>query len=133
MLLHAQIAATFLELGKHRLARVYVERIYGPLATYDNRHNAQKLPLKITTGQVHVNNPAAYAKLLAVAASISLAHGHFSEAIEELSEATELDPLNLDIRRRLKEVDDRRRVRDNRRQATLDRQKRSYVRRLQGM
>lgn len=112
--LHAQIAAAFLQLGKHRLARIYVARVYGPLASLDDGGHRVKFPLFITTGDVTVHNPADYAKLLAVAARISLAHGHDREAIKELSEASELDPLDLEIRRQLEDLETRVMDRDQR-------------------
>ncbi|KAL8797319.1 MAG: hypothetical protein Q9195_000473 [Heterodermia aff. obscurata] len=105
--LHARIAAAFLQLGEHRLARIYVARIYTPLASFDDRINRQKFPLKITTGDVQVDNPKVYARLLVVAAQISLVHGKWAEAKTELEEAKELDPDDLDIHRRWEEVEER--------------------------
>ena len=104
--LHAQIAAAFLQLGKHRLARIYVERVYGPLAGHDGRGHDVKFPLLITTGHVTVHNLEDYAKLLAVAARISLAHGQYLDAAQELSQASMLDPLDLEITRQLRDAED---------------------------
>ena len=122
------IAASFFQLKKYRLARIYVERIYGPLYSCDDRGNRQKFPLEITAG-----GHAYYAELLALAAEISFANGDKPTAHEELTYASSLDPLNMDISRRLEEFtriwDDRR----NRRRAKQRQQRRSHKRRLLGM
>ena len=45
--LHALIAELYLQSGDLRLARVYVERIYGPRYSLDTRLNHQKFPLEL--------------------------------------------------------------------------------------
>ena len=92
--LHHLVAEAYLRLGYHRLARVYVERIYGPLASWDNRHNKEKFPLQIPQDGP---SPSVYAELLLVAAKISITHGHHGEAFAELEEAFKLDDSNEDI------------------------------------
>ena len=131
--LHAQIAVALLQLGKCRLARIYVERVYGPFYGLDDRGHRAKLPLAITTGEVSVRNPEDYVKLLAVAAQISLAHGHDREAIEELSEASKLDPLNLEIREQLEDLETRVENRYQRRRSTQKLQRRSLESKKGGM
>ena len=48
-------------------------------------------------------NPAAYAELLVVAAQISWFHGKFSEALGELREAQNLDPIKSEIQSRVEQ------------------------------
>lgn len=78
------------------MARVYVERVYGPLYSYDNRLNNEKFPLQIESNIIGV-----YADLLAVAAQLSWANGDVGGAIYELCEAERLTPENPDIRQLL--------------------------------
>ena len=92
--LHHLIAEAYLRLGKSRLARIYVERIYGPLAGWDDRVNKVKFPLEIPPDGA---TPRVYAELLLVAARISRAHGAHYEALAELDEALRLDPLNKEV------------------------------------
>ena len=126
--LHFIIAASFWRQKTYRLARIYVERIYGPLCSYDDRANRQKFPLEITAGK-----HSYYAELLAIAAEISFANGDEPTAREEFTYASGLDPLNLGISQRLEECtriwDDRL----NRRRAKQHQQRRSNQRRLLGM
>ena len=128
MELHGEIALCFLEIGESRLARIYVERIYGPLGTSDNRGNPQKFPLRITTG-----DHTAYAWLLWVAAEISLEMGDYPGACEELSYASSLDPLNLKISQRLEECETLWAARYKRREAKQDQQRNSLLKRERGM
>ena len=102
MRLHTLIAHAYLKLRKYRLARIYVERVYGPLHSYDDRVNKKKFPLDFTPDEYH--NPAAYAELLYVAAKISLAHGNGVETWGELHEAGNLDPTNLKVLELYKET-----------------------------
>lgn len=97
--LHSSIAAGYLNSGNSRLARVYVERIYGPLHSYDHRFNKQKFPLELPAN----HNPEVYAEILAVASKISTLHGKHQEARQELSEAMNLDPANKDAQRLMEE------------------------------
>ncbi|KAG6994062.1 hypothetical protein G7Y79_00047g082880 [Physcia stellaris] len=90
--LHSLIATCYLQLGNSRLARIYVERIYGPLYSLDDRANRQKFPLANLKGR-----PEAYAELLGVAAQISWSHGKWREAFCELHYAKELDSSNSEI------------------------------------
>ena len=53
-----------------------------------------------------------YAKLLYVAARISLVHGRYYEADAELAEAHEFDASNIDIIRLQKQVNERREARE---------------------
>ena len=90
--LHSLIATCYLRLGNSRLARIYVERIYGPLYSLDRRVNRHKFPLANLKG-----SPEAYAELLGVAAQISWSHGKWREAFCELHYAKELDSSNSEI------------------------------------
>lgn len=45
--LHTSIAACYLRAKMYRMARIYVERIYGPLHCCDHRFNKLKFPLSI--------------------------------------------------------------------------------------
>ena len=78
-------------MGHYRLARIYVERIYGPLAGYDDRVHKVKFPLQIPEDGAL---PSVYAEILVVAANISQAHGQYYEELVELDEALRLDPSN---------------------------------------
>ena len=111
--LHSLIADAYLRCGKYRMARIYVERIYGPLYSMDDRVTRQKLPLDIP--QDNQVASGTYAELLHVAARISLVHGQEGEAIAELNEACDLDPWNAAIPRLLEQVRARRDARVERR------------------
>ena len=111
--LHTLIAESYLRCGKYRMARIYVERIYGPLYSMDDRANHRKLPLDIPRDNQVASGT--YAELLHVAARISLVHGQEGEAIAELSEACELDPWDRDIKELLEQVRARRDARIQRR------------------
>ena len=128
MELHAEIGLCFLKIGKSRLARIYVERIYGPLGSSDNRGNPQKFPLRITTG-----DHTAYARLLWVAAKISLEMGDLPAACEELDYASSFDPLNPKISQRLEECEKLWAYRYNRREAKQDQQRNGLLKRERGM
>ena len=137
MKLHALIADAYLKLGKYRLARVWVERIYGPLHTWDRRHSRVKFPLQIPDPQLNGAQPAVYANLLVVAARISIIHGHDHDAIVELCEALRLDPSNETVERMIEECQTRSEARSEaqsgRRRSKEAQQAASSERKYQGM
>ena len=100
--LHSLIADAYLRCGKHRMARIYVERIYGPFYSMDDRASHQKFPLEIPSDSRVA--PEAYAEVLHVAARISLVHGQEAEAIDELAEARDFDPSDTSISQLLMQV-----------------------------
>ena len=132
--LHTSIADAYLQGGKYRIARIYVERIYGPLYSMDNRRNRLKFPLIIPAdSQVAAGT---YAKLLYVAARISLVHGRYYEADAELAEAHEFDASNIDIIQLQKQVNERREARApayKRRWLEKERQEQRKIKEHQGM
>ena len=87
-----------LQCGRRRLARIYVERMSRSLHNFDERGYPMKFRLRLTSK----HNPLVYAELLAVAAEISMANGNYLHALDELEEASNLDPQNLRITRSLK-------------------------------
>ena len=120
------IAHAFLKLGKLRLARIYVERIYSPLASYSRY--SERIPLNIEPG-VHTH----YAKIFFVAAEISNANGDEPSAKAELTYASSLDPENLEISQRLEERMKFWTQRRKRRESKQAQQERSRARRREGM
>ena len=125
---HIQIAECYLQLGSHRLARVYVERIYHPLNTWDSRNNRQKFPLELKPD----SNLLLYAELLEVAARISLACGNDGSACTELHAACRLDPDNVTIQRLLEQCTARLNERSTRRGEKQQQQRGSARRKLDG-
>ena len=92
--LHTLIANVYMRSGNYRLARVYVERVYGPLAYHSSR---EKFPLQIEN-KAAAAAPWVYAELLLTAAKISIHHGgSVIQAGEELTEALWLDPSNAEV------------------------------------
>ena len=126
--LHTLIADYYLQSENLRLARVYVERVYGPLFSKNN-HRRQKFPLRLPAH----SNTVIYAELLLVAARISLACRNEGQAREELQEAAKLDPSNIDIWRLLEQRNTRHRERSRRRLATQEHQHNCARQRLSGM
>lgn len=131
MELHALIADAYLQLEKYRLARVWVESIYGPLHSWDRRHNREKFPLRLP--EVNGAQPAVYADLLVVAARISIVHGHDRDAIEELHEASRLDPSNETVDRMMEECKTHLEARSERRRSKKAQQAASAQRKYQGI
>ncbi|KAL8795152.1 MAG: hypothetical protein Q9195_002307 [Heterodermia aff. obscurata] len=126
--LHAKIASTYLQLGQHRMATIYVERICFPVTFIDDAGHSVKYDLDLPADQ----NPVAYAELLLVAARICIANGSDNDAIWALNSATGYDPDREDISRLLKQCrtrrDDRRQRREKRREKTQGEQERSIIR-----
>ena len=68
------------------MARIYAERVYGPMCSYSDRYWAQKTPLLVEEPyQKHL-----YANVMVIAAQISYIHGQAKDAREELEEAVRL-------------------------------------------
>ena len=107
------------------MARIYVTRIWLPLAAKDNRGHLLKFSLDLPDDE----NTKVYAELFFVAARISIAAGNECEAQEELDVACWHDPDRKDIARLLEQCQirakDRRERREKRRQKTEDGQRRS--------
>ena len=97
--LHTLIAECFLQSKQYRLARKYVDLVYRPLHGYGILFGQQRFPLELPNN----SNPFVYAKLLLVAAQISLACNNEGEAVRELREAAKYDPANQDIQTLLKQ------------------------------
>ena len=91
--LHTLIANVYLRSGNYRLARVYVERVYVPLAY---SFQLEKFPLQIEK-KARAAAPFVYAQLLLTAAKISIHHGSYRQASEELAEAFYLDSNNAEV------------------------------------
>lgn len=128
--LHHLLAEAYLRLGDYRLARVYVERIYGPLATYDDRANREQFPLRIPQDGA---SPSVYAELLLVAAKISLIHGHHWKALMELSEASRLDDSNEEIKELLDQTHECYYLRVRRRESIRDWERKVAERKFDGI
>ena len=94
--LHTLIANVYLQSGHFRLARVYVERVYCPLAGTDHLFNLQKFPLQIGT-KARAAEPWVYAELLLTAAKISIHYRRDFNAHGELTEASCLDSSNAEV------------------------------------
>ena len=124
--LHTYIADVYFRSGRLRLARVWVERVYGPLFSEDDRGNTYRFPLQISPGRTL----AVYAELLVVAARISIAHGQDYDAIFELREACRLDPGNLQAYQMLDECQERCAMRRQRFISQQERQKKCAQRKL---
>ena len=91
--LHTLLANAYLRSGNYRLARIYVERVCGPLACPYSR---EKFPLQIEN-KARAAAPFVYAQLLLTAAKISIHHGRYGQASQELAEAIYLDPCNAEV------------------------------------
>ena len=128
--LHHLIAEAYLRLGNSRLARIYAERIYGPLAGYDDRVNKVKFPLQISPDGA---TPRVYAELLLVAARISLAHGGYYEALAELNEALRLNPLNKEVLEFQETCHVKVHIREHRRHLARDRERKVTERKFNGL
>ena len=128
--LHMYISNAYFRSGKSRLARAWVERIYGPLNSSDDRDNRYKFPLQIDP--IYGARPAVYAELLVLAARISMAHGQFPEATGELGEACTLDPGNRYAFKLLDECNERCSKLRQRFVSHQERQKFSAQRKLDG-
>ena len=117
MQLHSYIADAYRQLKKYRLARIYVERIYRPLCTFDNRINQQNFPLQLPPEA----NRTLYAQLLIVAARISLVHGQVGKAKWELRQARRLlnHQENREISIIMEEIDKRPKGKAERRQLAM--------------
>lgn len=125
--LHTLIADCFLQSKQHRLARKYVERVYSPLNSYNNRsRRRQKFPLRLPNN----SNPVVYAKLLLVAAKISLASNNKGEAFRELQEAAKHDPVNQDIQILLEQCSAHLEEKNRRRKVTRGQQRASAERKV---
>ena len=127
--LHTLIADFYLRTGDRRLARVYVERVYGPLYSFDTRFHTRKFPLTLPEH----SNAAMYVDLLLVAARISLACGNEGQAREELWEASNLDPANPVIGDLLEHCTARLSERGWRRRRTQEHQRNCAREKLYGM
>ena len=86
--LQARIAATYLESGMLRMARIYTERAVDPRRPYDRRGNKMYHPLEIEPWERVV-----FAEILHVSAQISYIHGGLREAQCDLRRAGELNPF----------------------------------------
>ena len=115
------------------MARIYVTRIWLPLAVKDSKGFVIKLSLNLPDDE----NQVAYAELFFVAARISIAAGNEGVAQEELHAASWHDPHRKDIDRLLEQCQtrekDRRERREKRRQKTLAGQWRSAERKYDRM
>ena len=124
--LRTLIAECFLQSKQYPLARKYVERVYYPLHTYNNRFRRQKFPLRLPDN----SNPMVYARLLLVAAQISLAYNNKREALRELGEAAKHDPANQDIQTLLEQCSVSLEERNRRRKVTREQQRASAERKF---
>ena len=105
--LSTKIASIYLRLGRRRMARIYVERMYSPYWGRDDRGSPEKFPLDFNDYPSDEPNLKLFADLLDVAAQISLANGNHMEACNKLSEAFRFDPNRLDLEKRRDEIVDR--------------------------
>ena len=125
------MANAYLRSGHYRLARVYVERVYRPLAGADHHFNLQKFPLQLRK-YLDAAEPWVYAELLLTAAKISIHHGRDGDADEELVEASYLDPSNTEVLQLREEICTREQRRYEHFAAEYDRHERTIEKKFQG-
>ena len=119
--LHTLIAECFLQSKQYRLARKYVDMAYRPIHSYGILFDRLRSPLELPNN----SNPFVYAKLLLVAAQISLACNNEGKAVRELGEASKYDPGNQEIQTLLQQCSVNLQKRKRRREVTLWQQRAS--------
>ena len=129
--LHSLIAEAYLQCGKYRMVRIYVERIYCALYSMDDRANHLKFPLEIPSNSQVA--PETYAALLHVAARVSLVHGKDHEAIDELTEASNFDPSDTSITQLMEQVEERWNARRRHRKLQEDHQENRLIKKREGI
>ena len=97
-----RISSSYLEMGKRRMARIYAERVYGPVCGFRDLVYDKTAPLQVEPESL---GSALYSEVMYIAAKISYAEDNITCAEREIDEAKRLQPSDdQELRRKLQNL-----------------------------